>query len=295
MLSGILNILKPSGMTSHDVVYFVRKATGVKKVGHAGTLDPDAAGVLPVFVGNATRLIEYTADSDKCYRAELLLGVKTDTGDSSGNIIDRKPLPELSNDAILAALEKLTGDTLQIPPMYSAVKYKGQKLYQLARAGQTVERAARPIKIYSLKLLAREKDRLLLEIDCSKGTYIRTLLEDIAEGLETVGTMDFLLRTKAGSFLIEKTCLLEDIKSDPAKHLLSADLAVAHLPLVTLDQENARRFSQGVKTEHNGAPHATVRVCSPDGSLLGIGTAKEGLLRAKKVLTANKDCGWCKV
>jgi tRNA pseudouridine55 synthase len=284
MLSGIFNILKPPGMTSHDVVYYLRKLTGEKKIGHAGTLDPDAAGVLPVFAGTATRLLEYALAADKCYRAHMLLGVKTDTGDDSGHIIERRPVPAITAAELERAAQKLTGDIYQVPPMYSAVKHKGQKLYQLARAGGTVERAARPATVNRIKILEIVKDKVFLEIDCAKGVYIRTLLEDLARELETCATMTFLLRTRSGVFDIEKSVALEEITAKPCAFILPLDFALGHLPKLALTVRQAERFGQGVKTTISNPYNGIVKIYTTDGDFLGIGETDGETVRPRKVV-----------
>ncbi|MDR3348993.1 MAG: tRNA pseudouridine(55) synthase TruB [Acidaminococcales bacterium] len=284
MLSGVFNVLKPPGMTSHDVVQYLRGITSEKKVGHAGTLDPEAAGVLPVFTGAATRLLEYVLMADKCYRARMLLGVKTDTGDDSGNITERRPPPDISADELRQATEKLTGVIRQVPPMYSALKSEGKKLYQLARAGRTVERQARTITINYIKLIKMTKNEILLEIDCGKGTYIRTLLEDLAAELNTCAVMTFLLRIRAGIFAIDKTNTLEEIAANPRACVLPIDCALGHLPRLALSPNQAARFCRGMKTTLEHPPDGIVSIYAPDGGFLGIGESDGQTLRARKVL-----------
>jgi tRNA pseudouridine55 synthase len=284
MLSGVFNILKPPGMTSHDVVHYLRKITSEKKAGHAGTLDPDAAGVLPVFTGAATRLLEYALTADKRYRARMLLGVKTDTGDDSGNIIERRPAPDISAAKLQQAMEKFTGVIRQVPPMYSALKSGGRKLYQLARAGMTVEREARTITINCIKLLKMTKNEILLEIDCGKGAYIRTLLEDLAAELNTCAVMTFLLRIRSGAFTIDKANTLEEIAANPRACILPIDCALGHLPGITLTTKQTERFCQGVKTTLNNPHSGIVSIYTPDGDFLGIGESDGQTLRPRKVL-----------
>ena len=175
MVDGILNVLKPSGMTSHDVIGYLRRVLQTKKIGHSGTLDPDAAGVLPVFIGTATRLLEYSGEETKSYRVELRFGAKTDTADDSGNIVETSVVFKPDKEQIKTVLQKFTGSLMQLPPMYSAVRHDGKKLYQLARAGLTVERESRPITIYKLSLVYQSDDYLLLAVECSKATFTRTL------------------------------------------------------------------------------------------------------------------------
>ena len=198
MTDGIVNVLKPPGMTSHDVVSRIRRLYRIKKAGHSGTLDPDAAGVLPVFIGNATRLLEYAATATKHYRAEGMFGIRTDTGDDSGNILETKPVPAISATEFEKDLQQFRGKILQVPPMYSALKVNGKKLYEYAREGIIMERPARPVEIFCLDCVKLYPPYFSLDIGCSKGTYVRTLLEDIAASLGTCACMTFLLRTRAG-------------------------------------------------------------------------------------------------
>lgn len=291
MFSGILNILKPPGMSSHDVVSFVRRTLSIKKVGHAGTLDPDAVGVLPVFVGNATRLIEYTSDADKTYRVRLTFGSKTDTGDDSGKIIHRSEILSIDNEMLNTTLRSFEGDQQQVPPMYSALKLNGQKLYQLARQGIEVERKSRKIHIHSLKLITNYTSGLLLDVHCSKGTYVRTLVEDLAERLGMVGTMSFLLRTRVGAFGIESACTLEELAEAKQDLLLPVDIAIAHLPVVQATPNQARRFTQGVTTTFRGMldelqQEATVVIFSEIEGLLGVGTVRGEQVKPRKVFVS---------
>ena len=178
---GIFNVLKPPGMTSHDVVGAMRKILQMKKIGHAGTLDPMAAGVLPVFTGQATRFLEYAAHDRKTYRAELTFGFRTDTGDLEGKVLAESPVRDLDLAELKETLQSFVGEGMQVPPMYSAISVGGKKLYKLARQGIVVEREPRPITIHDLSLLTYRKKTLLFEVTCSKGTFIRTLCEDIAQ------------------------------------------------------------------------------------------------------------------
>ena len=272
MTSGILNVLKPCGMTSHDVVGFLRRTLQTKKIGHGGTLDPDAAGVLPVFIGTATRLLEYAVEGRKNYRAELKFGIKTDTGDDSGTIIAS------SEVRVVTEAEK------QIPPMYSAIKKDGQKLYQLARQGIEVEREARSITIDALELLHKTGTSLTLDIVCSKGTYVRTLLEDIAAELGMCGTMSFLLRKQVGDFYLSEAKTLEEIAAAPYAYLLPAEAAVQDLQELVLTDKQALRITQGVKTTVRGISNGTYRLKTITGDFLGIGSAESELVKAEKIL-----------
>lgn len=288
MLNGILNILKPPGMSSHDVVGFVRRTLSIKKVGHAGTLDPDAAGVLPVFVGNATRLIEYTADADKNYRVHLKFGIKTDTGDDSGKIIATSAILPVDNEFLATALQSFEGAQQQVPPMYSALKLNGQKLYQLARKGIEVERASREIFIHSLKLVNSYNEGLLLDVTCSKGTYVRTLVEDLAENLGMLATMTFLVRTRVASFTIAEACTLEELAEHKHSLLLPAEQAIAHLPILKVTPNQARRFTQGVTTTYRDidtefAQDSLVAIFADSEELLGIGLVRGEQIKPRKV------------
>ncbi len=209
-INGILNILKPPGMTSFDVITFLRGALGIKKIGHAGTLDPDVAGVLPVCIGKATRAIEYLIDGDKAYRAELTLGISTDTQDTTGSIISTSEV-SVSKELIVSVFREFTGTIIQTPPMYSAVKVGGKKLYELARKGITIDRTPREAKIYSLDIVKIEDNRVLFDVSCSKGTYIRTLCSDIGDRLGCGGVMSFLVRLRSGTFKITESVTLQEV------------------------------------------------------------------------------------
>ncbi len=199
-LSGILNVYKPKGLTSHAVVSRVRKFYGVKRVGHAGTLDPMACGVLPVLVGSAASVQELVMEHDKTYKAGVLFGVTTDTGDVTGSVLNAKT-PSFDGAALKETLARFTGEIDQVPPMYSALKVDGQKLYELARRGETVERKARKVTVYGIRLLTPfDGKRCDIEVDCSKGTYIRTLAEDIGNALGCGACLDSLERTVCGVY-----------------------------------------------------------------------------------------------
>ena len=208
---GILNILKPTGMTSHDVVSAVRKILNIKKVGHAGTLDPNAAGVLLVCVGKATKFSEYLMGGDKEYICEIKLGKSTDTQDSYGMVINESD-KDVTIDELNETLKNFTGRHLQIPPAYSAVKLKGRKLYEYARENISVEKPGRMINIENIKLLKFKGNSALLKVRCSKGTYIRTLCNDIGKSLGTYGHMGILIRTESKGLLIKNSVTLDRLK-----------------------------------------------------------------------------------
>lgn len=221
-MDGILIINKPIGKTSFDIVRDVRKEYNTKKVGHIGTLDPMASGVLPILIGQATKLSNYLMEHDKEYIATLHLGVQTDTGDSEGKVVKEQGVDEVLYKNINSVLNSFIGESAQIPPMYSAIKVNGKKLYELAREGKTIERAPRKIIITSIELLDVNKNEaeITFKVSCSKGTYIRTLCEDIADSLGTCGYMKSLNRTRVGNFLIVdagKFIELKDIFQDIPK------------------------------------------------------------------------------
>ena len=223
MINGILNIYKEKGYTSHEVVARLRGIVGQKKIGHTGTLDPEAEGVLPVCLGRATKVCDILTDKDKTYETVLLLGIVTDTQDTTGQILENHPVTAATNE-IRKCIMGFVGEYDQIPPMYSALKVGGRKLYELAREGKTVERKSRKVIIHDIRIKEICLPRVCMEVDCSKGTYIRTLCHDIGERLGCGGCMDQLLRTRVGQFPIEKSLRLEQVeqfaKEDRLKEIL---------------------------------------------------------------------------
>ena len=203
MIHGIINVYKEKGFTSHDVVAKLRGIVGQKKIGHTGTLDPDATGVLPVCLGKATKLCDLLTDKNKTYEAVLLLGKTTDTQDITGEVLEEKSTEALTEEKVREAIEGFIGDYEQIPPMYSALKVNGKKLYELAREGKVIERKARPVKILDIQILEIDLPKVRMEVSCSKGTYIRTLCHDIGEKLGCGGCMESLIRTRVSTFRIE--------------------------------------------------------------------------------------------
>lgn len=228
MLNGIIIIQKEAGFTSHDVVAKLRGICGQKKIGHTGTLDPEATGVLPVCLGSATKLCDMLTDKDKEYVAELLLGVTTDTQDTTGEELSRKEVT-VSEEEAKAAVLSFVGDYMQVPPMYSALKVNGRKLYELARAGKEVERQARPVRIEEIEILKTKLPVVTMRVVCSKGTYIRTLCADIGEKLGCGGTMQSLQRTRVGQFGLEKAVTLGELNELKQEGKLEAFLQEGHL------------------------------------------------------------------
>lgn len=283
MIDGIFNVLKPPGMTSHDVIAFLRRALNTKKVGHGGTLDPDAAGVLPVFTGAATRLLEFAVEGKKQYLVEVTLGKQTDTGDDSGTVVKEMPVPAFNEAGLQKVLQGFLGKQKQLPPMYSAIKINGQKLYQLARKGVEVERELRDIEVYKLELLHFTESTLTLAVDCSKGTYIRVLGEDIANALGTCGTMSFLLRTQVGSYTLNVSHTLQEIAANPEACVAQPVTAVAHLPKLILTDNQAARITNGVRTTVAGTAEGKYVLMSLDNEFLGIGKCEEEKIQATKI------------
>ncbi len=239
-MNGILNILKPPHMTSHDVVNFIRKTCHIKKVGHTGTLDPMAAGVLPICIGQATKISQYLLNDQKKYRCEMTLGYNTDTQDRWGKVTATRPV-QVSKSDIIEAFNAFKGEIYQKPPMYSALKHKGKKLYELARQGIEIERKPRKVYIYDCDIIEWHENIILFDVLCSKGTYVRTLCEDIGNKLGCGAYMSFLLRTQSGAFRLEKAITLEKIEAlsiDQIEkdYLFPMDYPITYMPKVTIEE-----------------------------------------------------------
>lgn len=252
-MKGVINVLKPPGMTSSDVVVFLRRNLGVKKVGHTGTLDPDAAGVLPICLGKATKISDYITQGRKTYICELMLGTTTDTLDISGKVLTKTDcIP--GTRKIIEVIRGFKGENDQIPPMYSAIKVKGKKLYELARQGVTLDIPPRKVFIYKIKILTlTDKGRILLEIECSKGTYIRALCRDIGDTLGCGGTMSFLLRKCTGSFSLDRSHTLDEIIAAVKNGLTDTvlvpidEVLSSLMPYIILDKDSMKRIINGNK------------------------------------------------
>ena len=284
-MDGIFNVLKPPGMTSHDVVGALRKILHMKKIGHGGTLDPLAAGVLPVFTGMATRFLEYAAHEEKSYRAELTFGFQTDTGDTEGAVIAESPVRDLTAEEIEAALASFRREGTQIPPMYSAISVGGTKLYKLARQGIEVKREPRPITLYELEKVDYTGKTLVFDVTCAKGTFIRTLCEDLAAKLGMKGTMSFLLRRRAGVFRLEDAHTLQEIAADPEGCCMGVEPILAGFPKKIVNALQGRRIAQGVATTLPGLTEGTLyQLWTRDGVLVGLARAVDGRLRAHKII-----------
>ncbi|MDH4185559.1 MAG: tRNA pseudouridine(55) synthase TruB [Nitrospira sp.] len=305
VVDGVLIIKKEAGWTSHDVVAKVRHLLGGVKVGHAGTLDPAATGVLPLLIGRGTRIAEYLVEWDKEYRAVLRLGEATDTQDATGAVLSCRPTDQVTAAAIYKAVDRFRGPIEQVPPMYSAVKIGGIPLYKSARAGKTIDRAARTIVVHDLEVLAIEGRDVTLRIACSKGTYIRTLCADIGEVLGVGGHMLSLERTRVGPLTVERALTIDEAVTHHAlgrlgDDLLSLDQALAQLAIAVVDASTADRVRHGAPVpaariihwsgavKSGRSPGTVVRIHDTDGMLVAIGKCPEvtgGALKIEKVLS----------
>ncbi|MFN7131216.1 MAG: tRNA pseudouridine(55) synthase TruB [Myxococcales bacterium] len=295
-MDGVLVIDKPEGPTSFDVVRTVRRALKTSKVGHTGTLDPMATGVLPVCLGDATRIAQYLTEGDKTYEALVRLGAATDTQDRTGRIIAEGDPSRVTPGELEAALDRFRGEITQVPPMYSAVKIDGKRLYELARAGKEVERSARKVTIYEAKLLALELPAFRLRVHCSKGTFIRTLAHDLGELLGCHAHLGDLRRVGSGPFRIEQAVPLSAIEQLPEEQvrarLVGPRAALSALPELVLDARAAKRLVNGqrpgaaevagLSRVPEGAP---LRIVDEAGTLIAIGERAGGLLRSLRVLS----------
>jgi len=253
-MDGILNINKPRGTTSFGVVAIVRRLSGERRVGHAGTLDPEAIGVLPVCLGKATRIVEFLMSTTKTYRAEVELGVVTDTYDATGKVIQRGDISGIDRQRVEAALYAFRGEIVQVPPMFSAVKYNGRPLYELARAGRTVERTGRPIEIHSLEIIDWQSPMITIEVVCGKGTYIRSLAHDLGQTLGCGAMLQNLARLRCGLFTIEDSVTLPELEDafhhgQWQKYLYSIDNVLSHWKAVTVSNETAQAIRNGRSVE----------------------------------------------
>ena len=291
-MQGILIVDKPAGFTSFDVVAKLRGICGTRKIGHGGTLDPSATGVLPVFIGGAARAVDMQEKTDKEYVARMKLGARTDTGDADGEIVERARVPEELDEAALAAvLPRFLGERMQTPPMYSAVKVGGVPLYKAARAGRVVERAARPIVVLGLELLGRTgPDEYELRVLCGKGTYVRTLVEEIAAAAGTLAYVTMLRRTAAGPYTLADAHTLGEIQTarDEGRLeslLLPVESVFAHLPAYEADGEAARRLRNGAPVRASVDGRVRIR---HEGAFLGVGRAENGVLRCEKLFVSQE-------
>lgn len=289
-MDGIVNVMKPAGMTSHDVVAKLRRVYHTKKVGHTGTLDPDAIGVLPICVGQATRLVEYFTEKDKTYKVIMKFGNETTTQDSSGEVTITTELPTLSKAEFCAVTEQFIGEIQQVPPMYSAIKKDGQPLYKLAREGVEVEIEPRPVTIHGIKVLMYNKESAMLEVHCGKGTYIRTLCQDLARACGSSAHMTYLMRLSSGDFNISDAVPLARLEQSetPEQFLQGMNDCLHAMPAVTVtDKKMMERIVNGLSQKAQGAEslaEGTIcRAVTQEGVLLAIGTIINQAFQPNKV------------
>jgi len=289
-MDGVLVINKPKGYSSHDIVNIVKrecnKISPEKiKVGHAGTLDPNATGVLPILIGKGTKISKYLIEHNKTYIAELVLGKKTTTADIEGEIIEEKEIPLLNLEDVQKIFKSFLGKQKQTPPVYSAIKVNGKKAYEYARSGKEIEIEERDIEIYDIRLISFNKNKMLFEVNCSKGTYIRTLCEDIAEKMGTVGYMSNLNRTKVNEFNIENVIELEQIKENPniiLEKIINIEEIFKNIRKIELDNYKTKLFLNGVKLR-NYDGEEVVKIYN-NNIFLGVGIIKDGTLKRDVII-----------
>jgi len=296
-MNGVLVIDKPQGPTSFEVVRRVRSALGLKRAGHTGTLDPMATGVLPVCLGDATKLAGLLTEGDKAYDAVVRLGLVTDTQDVTGTVLETRPVPALSTELLERALERFRGTFPQVPPMYSAVKVKGKRLYERARAGESVERTPRQVTVYSLVLRDFSAAECTLSIRCSKGFFVRTLAEDLGRALGCGGALKSLRRTASGHFGLDAALPLSQVealavagpagRAELGRRIVSMADALPDLPAVQVAERDVPHVLHGVPLVlGSSAPSGRVRVLAPDGALLAVGDVHEARLGYVRVVVS---------
>lgn len=291
-MNGVINIYKNTGMTSFDVVAMVRRVAKMKKVGHTGTLDPAASGVLPVCLGKATKIIDYIMENKKVYRVNLKLGMVTDTYDLEGEVLREEDASYITKDEILNCINSFVGTIDQVPPMYSALKQNGVRLYELARQGIEVHREARKITIYSIENIKIESnDNIQMDVCCSKGTYIRSLCYDIGEKLNVGATMTALERIQNGPFTKEEAINIEDLTEELLeKHIISIEKALDSFEKITVNEKFGKLLRNGVKVFDNRMYSEEVefnklyRVYEDNGVFLGLGKRDEKGFKLEKLL-----------
>lgn len=297
-VNGILVLDKPGGMTSNRALQRVRRIYQARKAGHTGSLDPLASGMLPICLGEATKISGYLLDAPKTYEVVARFGSQTDTGDSEGTVIERSDWSGISLEIVRSVLADFRGDIEQVPPMYSALKHQGRRLYTLARQGKVVDRPARRVTIYRLEAVSFEDGDLALEVCCSKGTYVRTLVEDIAVALGSLAHVIYLRRTGVAGLDGASMVTLSDLEGRGEDGLaaldgllMPPDAALSQLDAVRLDTDTARRVSQGQRPQWDGKETGTVRLYGPDGSFLGIAEAgRDGVLSPRRMFACH-DAG----
>lgn len=289
-INGVISILKPPGMTSHDVVSFLRKKTGIKKIGHTGTLDPGAAGVLPVCIGKATKIVDYIMAENKTYICEITLGNRTDTYDKYGKFLfdENKDCSDITLELFIEVLKQFTGVISQAPPAYSAIKIDGERAYDLARRGVEFEIKSRSISIYSIEIKKFSPPFVMVEVNCSKGTYIRSLCNDIGDALGCGAYMSFLLRTQTGNFNIDNSYILEDITSleDVQKYIYKID-EVLKMESVYIEECYTSKILNGnqlVLNDYYSEETKLVKVYLKPDNFVAIGKINGRMLSIEKLL-----------
>ncbi len=282
-MDGLFNVYKEEGMTSHDVVAKMRKILKTKTIGHTGTLDPNATGVLVVAVGRATKVIEYMENDDKVYNAELTLGIVTDTEDIWGNILSSNDIKnfDLTYEKISNAIKSFIGKQVQVPPMYSALKVNGKRLYELAREGKEIERKGREIEIFDINNITQNEGKISFTVHCSKGTYIRTLCKDIGEKIGCGATMSKLERIKAGRFSCSFSSKLTEIEKEPEKYIIDFETVLEDFPILNLEENEAKLYKNGVRFSKNGYCDGLYRVYI-ENELYGICIVMGGIVKSSK-------------
>ena len=297
-ITGIIVIDKPKARTSNHVLQQIKRTFDAKKAGHTGSLDPLATGVLPICLGEATKVSQYLLDGDKCYQVTCKLGVTTDSGDSDGNVVAKMPIPEITEQILYAVLPSFIGQQQQVPPMYSALKFQGQPLYKLARQGIEIERKSRTVNIYDIILISFTSDSFTLKVKCSKGTYIRTLVEDISASLSTGGHVIALRRLESAGYAIEQAITIESIEkcADEGikaldKLLLPTEEALPNWPRIEADDEQvlALRCGQQIKVEQK-YEGVQIRLFDRLGIFLGLGEmSQKGIISPKRVFVVDES------
>lgn len=290
-MNGVINVFKNTGMTSFDVVRIIKKVAGTGKVGHTGTLDPEASGVLPICIGKATKIIDYIMDSEKVYEVEFKLGLKTTTYDLEGDIIEEKDCSKLTEKVVTDVINSFKGEYSQVPPMYSALKQNGVRLYELARKGIEVHREGRLINIYNIEIKNINLPYVTMEVTCSKGTYIRSLCYDIGEKLEVGGTMTKLKRSQTSKFKEVESINIDDLtKENIDKYLISIEDALDTYDKLVVLNKFSELLINGVKvfdkrfTKENYISGKLYRVYDEDGKFIGLGRGDEKAFKIEKLL-----------
>ena len=290
-MNGVLNIFKPKGMSSFDAVRIVKKVAGTGKVGHTGTLDPEATGVLPICIGKATKIIDYIMNSSKAYEVKLVLGKKTTTYDLEGEVIEEKDPSHITEDEAMKVVLSFVGEYDQIPPMYSALKKNGVRLYDLARQGIEVEREARRITIYDITDIKIELPYVSMKVCCSKGTYIRSLCYDIGEKLNVGATMTMLNRCATSVFTQEESINIDDLSEENIEsHLITIEEALGNFPKLTVDSSFTKLLVNGVNvfdkrlTNEKREQGVLYRVYDSEGLFIGLGRQEDRGFKIEKLL-----------